>query len=600
MSNIKKARELFIKRNRENASLVALNDLDFAANKIKRIFYDDLINHDLTGYYPIGSQYVDKDFIPSNDKNAKLCFYFAKNYHEIYLGTTGSGKTTGCVEPQLRAITASKVKPHVFVTDPKGEIFEHNAIHLQKQGYRIRILNFRNPHKTNYWNPIGEIYDTYIQIFDVGKGAVERAGKVLKKLKPFRKKSVFSEDFYIDYDGFAFATAEEYNDYLDSERAVILSQTEDIIMQFIPMIIEVKSSREPIWEQGAQRVLRGFIYYMLEEINFESENTMTREMFTIRTIRDLYTKTNAELYVNEMRVPLLDTRTFSHKTDNDNSVKLLKPIFQTAESTMKGFLATFDAAVQSWFNEKIIMLTLDDTMDIDFEDDVPMATFLVTRDYEKSDFLVAGLFIDWLYRTAVQAHENKKLNRELHFLLDEFGNIPAIKNFENKIATSRSRNIWFHLILQSYAQLDRVYDAVERGTAEIIKDNCNSQIFLGSQNHETKVEFSKQCGEMTYPDFKTSLAGEVKFVTTNVLPISKLDLVEIGEIYNKRIYMPVITSHYVRSYLCKEFTVDRNLDGFDIVDTEIINPMAKKYWFEVRGDRAESQKKKFDLDDYLF
>ena len=56
-----------------------------------------------------------------------------------------------------------------------------------------------------------------------------------------------------------------------------------------------------------------------------------------------------------------------------------------------------------------------------------MALFLITRDYEKTDFLVAGLFVDWLYRKAVEAHEKKLTKRELHFILDEFGNIPAIK-----------------------------------------------------------------------------------------------------------------------------------------------------------------------------
>ena len=57
--------------------------------------------------------------------------------------------------------------------------------------------------------------------------------------------------------------------------------------------------------------------------------------------------------------------------------------------------------------------------------------------------------MDWVYRNMVEHAEEcevkNKPYRETHFLLDEFGNIPRINSFENKIATSRSRKIYFHL-----------------------------------------------------------------------------------------------------------------------------------------------------------
>lgn len=603
MRNIDRARRLFIDKHRENASLVKLNELDFEKYTIKRILYEDLHKHDLYEFYPIASQYVDENLNPSDASDAKLCFYFAPVSHEIYLGTTGSGKTTGCVEPQLRAITSTKRKPHIFITDPKGEIFEHNAVHLESMGYRIRLLNFKDGLKTNFWNPLGEIYDTYITLRDVGKNAEERSGKISKDLAIMESESPFSEKLYYVYDGRAFATKNELEDYFASERSRILTDTEDLVMQFLPMIIDATRGKEPIWEEGAQRILRGLVYYMLEEIsldeNDDNEYSLTRQQFTLKTIDELYTRLNNELFDGSDKRPLLRCPTFQHKKESDYSVQLLRPILDSADSTTKGFISTFDSSVQKWFNKKILNLTLDDTMDVDFESDEPMAIFLITRDYEKTDFLVAGLFIDWMYRKAIEAREKGVFKRELHFLLDEFGNIPAIKNFENKIATARSRNIWFHLILQSYAQLHNVYDSTSGNAAGIIKDNCNSQVFLGSQNYETKVEFSKQCGQKTYPDFKATLGGPTNFVTSNVLPISDLDLIETGHMYNKRIYMPVITSFYVRSYLCKEFAHDRDIDGFSIVPMKIINPDAAKYSFKFVNGRKQEKKEPFNLD-FLF
>ena len=76
-------------------------------------------------------------------EGARLRFYYLPNSHELYIGGTGSGKTTGCVEPQLRAIAKQKNKPNLFLTDPKGELFDRNAQHLVDQGYRLFVLNFK-------------------------------------------------------------------------------------------------------------------------------------------------------------------------------------------------------------------------------------------------------------------------------------------------------------------------------------------------------------------------------------------------------------------------------------------------------------------------
>lgn len=598
MGNTKAARNRYIAKYRENAGKTTLNELDFTEYGIKRIFYDDLMNHNLEGFFPIASQYVDAALNPSTEESAKLCFYFAKVYHEIYLGTTGSGKTTGCVEPQLRAITSAKHKPHIFVTDPKGEIFEHNAAHLKKQGYRIRVLNFKDLTKTNFWNPLGEIYDTYIKIHDVGRDSEQHNGPVPKKYKGSKLVGKGDGDIYYTYKDTAFCTHKDLIDRFDFERFGIMGDTEDLIMQFAEMVIEVTNNKDRTWEEGAQRLLRGLIFFMLEETTSGEDNPMTRKRFTLKTLNQIYNKLRDEALGDYAENNVLKCPSFKHKSNNDYSIQLIRTVTNNALNTARSYFGVYESSSQKWFNQKIISLTLDDTMDVDFSNPEPMALFLITRDYEKTDFLVAGLFVDWLYRKAVEAHEKKLTKRELHFILDEFGNIPAIKNFENKIATSRSRNIWFHLILQSYAQLSSVYDVGNPGTAAIIKDNCNSQVFLGSQNYETKVEFSKQCGEKTYPEFKTKLDQQSYFVTTAVLPISQLDLIKTGEMFYKRISTPVFTSAFVRSYKCHEFLVDRNIDGFAYVETKINNPYADEFTF-ARAKKFD-EKYDFDFDDDFF
>ena len=182
--------------------------------------------------------------------------------------------------------------------------------------------------------------------------------------------------------------------------------------------------------------------------------------------------------------------------------------------------------------------------------DKPIAVFVSTRDYEKSDYFIATSFIDYFYRAGIEMAEEEENARPIHFILDEFGNIPQITDFENKIATSRSRNMWFHLYVQSYDQLENIYGA---HVAEIIRDNCNGLMFLGSQNRKTLEKFSESCGKRTVPSFRSYLGMESTELTeVPLLPISQLDLIEPGHIYLKRLFMPLITAQYIRSYVVAE------------------------------------------------
>lgn len=66
------------------------------------------------------------------------------------------------------------------------------------------------------------------------------------------------------------------------------------------------------------------------------------------------------------------------------------------------------------------------------------------------DFLFALLM--WqatsvLYKTALDRFGGA-LKRPVHFLLDEFGNLGTVPDFERAIATARSRNVSFSIILQ--------------------------------------------------------------------------------------------------------------------------------------------------------
>ena len=537
------------------SKLIQLSDAK-SIEGFEEYYYDSLPNTAVKGY-PIGSDFEDdlenkysmSDFEKLSPEKKKLCrlkYYYLPNMHEICIGTTGSGKTTGCVEPTLRALSKQKNKPNLFITDPKGELFEHNASHLKKNGYKIFILNFKDTLRSDKWNPLLNIYDSYIRIKEFNESPLFKldyhksedlivVGDEIEEGKP-----------YLQLNNLVFANIDSFNGYISLQKDIIICDTDNLINQFIHAFCkEYRSSNQQEWVNGAKNLAEGIILAMLEDaIN---DASFTRDMFTIKTIFQYYSRLRIDL----VRKDISDQAFYDHPLlrKKEKAQEKCSTALHNAYVTMCGYCGVFEAITNSWKHGHIFSLTTGNTINLSNSDE-HFAIFIITRDYEKSDFQIAGLFIDWVYKHLIEESE-KLTNEELkrlrptHFLLDEFGNIPQIKDFENKIATSRSRNIWMHLFIQSYEQINYVYSDEQ---AEIILANCNNHIFLGSQSIRTINKYSDSCGRQSIRLLNNDLTLDTRFIDTPVLDKSKLDLIEVGAFYSKRLYTPVMYSHFIRSY----------------------------------------------------
>ena len=523
---------------------------------VTTVLYKDLPNTEMNGY-PFASDYVSnegvtysvEEFLTLDQKareNCNLRYYYLPYFHELYVGTTGSGKTTGCVEPQLRAISSQKNKANLFVTDPKGELFDRNAQHLKDNGYELFIINFKDLSHSDRWNPLNELYEKQIKKLEIGKNVQFFEGKPDKSCTLIAPIEEYKE-VYSYYDGKAFPNGELLDTYIASQKDFLSAEISSTVNELANMFIIVQNSKDASWEYGAQSLLKGIIYCMLEEA-ITPNTTFTKDMMTIKTIQDYYLALRNYVLDGNSSHTLRNHPLLKNKTAE--TVAMMATALDNAPNTMRSYCGVFDGAFKDWVQAHIIALTTGNTVDIESIGDKNFAIFIVTRDYEKSDFQVAGLFIDWLYRKALEKAEKTINPKPLHFLLDEFGNIPKIKDFENKISTARSRNIWFHLVVQSYKQIDHVYNP-ER--AIIIRDNCNAQIFLGAQNRQTKEIFAGECGKRFIPTLESKLNSSNNTICeVPLIPVSTLDLISPGHMFIKRLYMPVITSQFVRSYIAAQ------------------------------------------------
>ena len=565
-------RNKYIADNMENAHKVHYTSLS-KDDGLETVFYDELGEREMEGYPtasdmvgPDGKAYSMTEFEKLPDEVRKQCrlrFYYLPKCHELYVGTTGSGKTTGCVVPQLRALSSQKNKPNLFITDPKGELFDGNAQHLKDKGYHLIILNFKALDRSDNWNPLFEVYDKKMELQEVGKGAVIRRAPIKKGLKLAADESLYT-DKYIDYKGKAYPNGEIFDAACAKEKNSIELAVSSLVNSLASTFIAVQSHSDRSWEYGAQDLCKGILLAMLDDA-VRPETGFTRDMMSIKTMHEYYTALRLPIQKNGDSRNDYTTKGYALNdhplVKNKDKVILatMRTALDNAPNTMRSYMGVFDGALKDWKNEHIYSLTTGNSIDFTDIGDKPFAFFLITRDYDKSDNLIAGLAIDWIYRKMLERVEKGIETRALHFLLDEFGNIPPIKDFDSKISTARSRNIWFHLFVQSYQQVERVYGE-KAGT--VITENCNAQMFLGSQSYESKRTFSEKCGKNSVETFDSVIdSHNHNIIEKPVLPLSDLDLIEPGQIYVKRVYMPVFLAQFIRSYVCKKygiFTNDKN------------------------------------------
>lgn len=122
------------------------------------------------------------------------------------------------------------------------------------------------------------------------------------------------------------------------------------------------------------------------------------------------------------------------------------------------------------------------------------AVFMIIQDEKRTYHSLTTIFVKQCYESLIDvAQENGgQLPVRTNFILDEFANMPELKDVTTMITAARSRQIRFNLIIQNFAQLNQVYG---KENAETIKGNCGNMIYLLSSELTALEEISKLCGD---------------------------------------------------------------------------------------------------------
>lgn len=185
---------------------------------------------------------------------------------------------------------------------------------------------------------------------------------------------------------------------------------------------------------------------------------------------------------------------FQNRSPISKSVSLSKQVLDASDKTRGSYLSTIFDKLSMFSDMSICSLTSSNEIDFGTIVDKPTALFLQIPDEKETRHTLASMVILQAYKELVakaNTFPDLALPRSVYFILDEFGNLPRVHKLEQMITVGRSRRIWLCLVVQSYSQLGKVYDDK---SADIIKSNCNIQIFIGTTDLKTIEDFSKLCG----------------------------------------------------------------------------------------------------------
>ena len=361
--------------------------------------------------------------------NGKKLWVDSGEYHNLIIGSTGSGKTQMMVQPMVSVL--AKAGESMIITDPKGEIYETNGEMLRENGYKIVVLNFRNPLNGNSWNPFALPYQLY------KSGNIDKSVELLEDLG--------------------------LNIIRDPNN----------------------KSGDPFWENTSADYFTGLSVALFEdadesEINLNSINLMVTEGDDKCGMGSNYAK-----------------EYFNAKDKTGTAFIKASSAVNAPNETRGGILSVFKQKVNLFASRANLSEMLSHS-DFNMEDigKEKTAVFLIIQDEKTTYHPLVTIFLKQCYESLIDAAQGcpgGKLPYKTNFILDEFANMPPLKDVTTMVTAARSRNIRFTFIIQNFAQLNDVYGKEQ---AETIKGNCGNIIYLISSEMSALEEISKMCGEV--------------------------------------------------------------------------------------------------------
>ena len=362
--------------------------------------------------------------------------------HVLMIGAAGVGKTAYWLYPCIEYACASGMS--FLSTDTKGDIMRNYGNIAIGYGYRISVIDLRNPTRSN-GNNLLHLVNKYMDLYLDDPEQIVYKAKAEKYAKIIAKTIILSGSGTTDF----------------GQNAYFYDAAEGLLTATILLIAE---------------------FCQPEERHIVSVFKVIQELLAPAKVRG---KTQFQM--------LMELLPADHKAKWFAGAAL-----NTSEQAMNSVMSTALSRLNAFLNTELEQLLCFDT-EIDAERfcTEKSAIFVIMPEEDPTMFFMISLIIQQLYREilSVADEQGGKLKNRCVFFCDEFGTLPKIESAEMMFSASRSRRLQIVPIVQSFAQLDKNYG---KEGAEIIVDNTQLTIFGGFAPNSSSAEaLSKAMGSRT-------------------------------------------------------------------------------------------------------
>lgn len=377
-----------------------------------------------------------------NLKDGERIYQITDDVHSLIIGETGSGKTRSMVLQSI--VSLALAEENMIITDIKGELSEFTENFLRAIGYKTIFIDFRNPLKSVRINFLQPVIDA------MNEGDVD--------------------------------TAVEY--------------TWDITMQLVG---EVKG--EPIWNNGEAAIIAGAIMSVI----YDNRNRPEYQNFA-NVYNFLATMCKPVVIGEEMIMPINE---YVQTLDLYHPAKRIFAIGEIAPSRTRGsFFTSALTTLRLFTSEKLSDMTRESEFNMNDLATKKIAVFIILPEDRNTYNEIASLYVGLQYQSLSKMADRigGRLKIRCNYLLDEFGNFPAIPNFLQIITVARGKGVRLNLFLQDLSQLQKIYG---KEGADTIYGNCGIWIYLRTSNKETLEMISSKLSQYTVSTYSLSSSTEL-------------------------------------------------------------------------------------------
>lgn len=261
-----------------------------------------------------------------------------------------------------------------------------------------------------------------------------------------------------------------------------------------------KKGGDDFWQKAETAFLQAMFHFLMLEAEPE-ERTISKIADLVRSNK---VKEDNEDYLTPLDVMFQE---LAEKNPNCFAVKQYETFKLSAGKTAKSILISLGVRLAPFDIPSIQKITSKDTLELDKIGDEKTIFYLVLPDSNTTFNFLVSMVYQQMFDLLLFKADNEyggQLPIPVRCILDEFANIGQIPNFDNVVATIRSRLISVNIMIQNVTQISK---KLYKDTWESIVGNCDSFLYLGGNEENSHQYVSKALGKQTIDIRKT---GETK------------------------------------------------------------------------------------------